>query len=429
MSQYFQRTPLGDGIHFSSVRDPKFKHNSVTVNLILPLDEEKAASRAILPFLLRKGSKHCPDFTQLEQALCKLYGASLDAGVSQYGESQILGCSISCVDDRFALNGEAITSQCARLLGDIVLCPNLVDGAFPQEDFQLERQFLIDTIEAEINEKRVYALNQCRREMCKGTRLAVNKYGTVAAARRLTAREAAQTYEEVLRTAAVEIVFVGCGDPEPVCKVFQELFSDISRCPAFHTPAPFVERAGELRRKTERMDIVQSKMVLGFRTGKLPDKHSVSAMRLMTFLYGGAPFALLFQNVREKLSLCYYCAARFDPATGMMMVDIGLEQKNREKAQVAILDQLGAISRGEFSEDEFKAAQLAYVNSLKSVGDSPAAVESWCTTRILQGTNHSPADEVQDILGVTAQEVADAAKQVTLDTVYFLTGKEEEPHE
>ena len=429
MSEYFKRTPLGEEIFFSSVRDPKFKHNSITVNFLIPLEEEKAAGRAVIPFLLCRGSRQHPDFTQLEQTLCRLYGADLDGDVSQYGEYQILSCSISSVDDRFALDGEAITDRCARLLGEIVLDPRIEDGAFPEEEVRLERQNLMDTIEAEVNEKRTYAINQCRREMSRGTRLAVNKYGTVKAAGAITPQSAARDYRELTSAARVEIIFVGCGDPEPVRQVFEGLFAGVRRQPVRHAPQPLAEQAGDPRRKVEHMDVVQSKLVLGMRPGALPDKRAIDAVRLMAYLYGGAPFALLFQNVREKMSLCYYCAARFDPSAGILMVDTGLEQSKRQQAETAILDQLGAIARGDFEAETLEAAKLAYTNSLGSVGDSLGAVENWCMTRILEGANYSPEDEAADIRTITAQEVAQAAGRATLDTVYFLTGKEGTSHE
>ena len=146
MNQKLNREQLAEGVFFSSVRDDKFRHNSISVNFIVPLEEETASCTAVIPFLLRRGSKSCPDFTRLEQALCNLYGAALSSDVTRSGEYQILSSSITFVDDQYTLNEEKISGQCAKLLGDMVLEPNITDGAFPQEDFQLERQNLIDTI-------------------------------------------------------------------------------------------------------------------------------------------------------------------------------------------------------------------------------------------------------------------------------------------
>ena len=431
MKQELCREEIGGGVYFSALRDPKFKHNSITAALITPLEEETVTANAILPFLLRKGSRSCPDMTRLKQRLCDLYGASLGADVIKMGEYQILTTSITGVDDRFALAGESISAGCARLLGEILLDPNIVDGAFPEADLQLERQYLIDTIEAEINEKRSYALNRCRAVMCRGTRLAIPKYGWVEKARALTAREAAQRYRALIRTARVEIIFTGCGDPAGAREEFARLFAGVERSPAPFTPAPIVERAGEVTQETEEMDIAQSKMVLGFRAGAVPGGDT-AAVKLMTFLYGGSPFSRLFIHVREKKSLCYYCAARFDQDTGIITVDIGVEKENRDKAREAILEQLSALAAGDFTEEELAAAKLSYVDSLRSIPDSLGSLAAWDLAQILRGGAASPEEEADSIRRVSREAVVAAAGRVTLDTVYFLTsrsGKEAPAHE
>ena len=101
------------------------------------------------------------------------------------------------------------------------------------------------------------------------------------------------------------------------------------------------------------MDLAQSKLVLGLRVdGDETDYEELRPIRVMTALYGGTPFSRLFNNVREKLSLCYYCAARYDGATGLMMVDCGIESENKQKAQDEILAQLEAMKIGDWEEWE-----------------------------------------------------------------------------
>ena len=154
-----------------------------------------------------------------------------------------------------------------------------------------------------------------------------------------------------------------------------------------------------------------------------PDGPSVVIM-------GGTPFSRLFLNVREKLSLCYYCAARFDGATGIMMVDIGLEKGNKDKAKEEILRQLSLVAQGEFDGEELENTKLSYINSLKSVGDSLAAIESWYLMQILWYEQPASTEqEVEAVQAVTREQVIGAASQVTLDTVYFLTSKEDSHEE
>ena len=117
-------------------------------------------------------------------------------------------------------------------------------------------------------------------------------------------------------------------------------------------------------------DIAQGKLVMGFRTGETTSPDAVNAMKMMVALYGGTPFSRLFQNVREKLSLCYYCAARYDKASGMMMVDSGVETGNEQKARDEILRQLELVKQGSFDDGELNSTILTISNALKSTVDT-----------------------------------------------------------
>ena len=58
------------------------------------------------------------------------------------------------------------------------------------------------------------------------------------------------------------------------------------------------------------MDITQAKLVIGLRSGMTHAEDDYFAFRVMTDIFGGGPYSRLFLNVREKMSLCYYCSAR-----------------------------------------------------------------------------------------------------------------------
>ena len=108
--------------------------------------------------------------------------------------------------------------------------------AFPEEAFRLEQQYLIDTIEAEINDKRSYAAQRCTAEMGRGCRFALPRYGTVQETLSATPKEAYGRYRELIRTARIEIFFSGCGSPDYAEEVFTKLFDGVERAPLCPTP-------------------------------------------------------------------------------------------------------------------------------------------------------------------------------------------------
>ena len=432
MNGTFDRESIGQGVSFSQVSDPKFKHNRISVRWIMPLEEKEVSANALVPFLLRKGCRTCPDFTQLEERLCGLYGASLGADTGKAGGCQTMGVWIQSIDSRFAIDGMDIAAESARLLADIAFDPKLTDGLFDPKDFQLEKANLLDAIAAEINDKRGYALSRCLEIMCAGEPLAIRRYGTLDQARAVTPQDAAQAYRRMMEEATIEILFVGCGDPAPVKELFRAVFKGRKRSPR---PLPALarkERADQVKEIREPMEVAQGKLVMGLRTGRALSGEENGPMRMMAALLGGTPSSLLFANVREKMSLCYYCAARFDTITGLMSIDSGIEGEKKEEAQKAILDQLEALQKDDFPQDALEATRLALINALRTTGDSLGGIEGWYLSQIFQGTALAPVDEIQKFSRVTRQQVVEAARQVTLDTVYFLAPaaqKEESSHE
>lgn len=428
MSRVLTRAPVGRNIHFSAVADPKFKNNRISVNFVADLSRETASDNAVVPFILRRGCCELPDFSSLNARLAELYGASLEADVTKYSGYQILEIAIRFLDNRFALEGEDITAACAELLASVALDPKLGDnGLFFKEDTTLERQFVIDTIAALINEKRGYAISQCIQKMCAAEPVSVRRWGYTDTAEKITPESATRAYRDMLRKSPVEIVFTGSGDPQAAMRVFRDRFAGIEReSSGEYELVKLRPKAEKVSEHVETMELSQSKLVMGMRCGTVETREELLAARVFSALFGGTPFSKLFLNVREKLRLCYYCASRFDVSTKLLMVDSGVERANKRQAQDEIMRQLEAVQNGEFSDEELANTKLLMKNSIITTNDSLSSIEGWYMTQILRRQNVSPEEDAAQIDLVTRGQVVAAAKNVTLDTVYFLTGGESE---
>lgn len=424
LSNKLTRAPIGQDVYFSSVADPKFKHNRISVNFVMPLARETASDNAVVPFILRKGCRSCPDFTSLNARLAELYGAELDVDVTKFGGWQVVELSLKGLDNRFALDGEDVTEKCAELIADIALDPKLQDGLFDRTDVELEKQYLIDTIEAEINEKRTYALARCLQVMCEGEPVAVRRYGDRESAQAVTRRSAAGAYKRIVEGGRVEVLFIGSGNHERAKRLFEKRFADMRRSPLQLPALQIRTAAGKAGEEVERMELSQSKLVMGMRTGSAATVREINARRVFSALFGGTPFSKLFLNVREKLSLCYYCASRYDVTTGLLFVDSGVEAENKQKAQEEVMVQLKAVQDGGFTPEELANTKLLMKNSVISSGDSLTGLEGWYLSQILRGQDYSPMQDCEMLEQITREEVVEAARAVTLDTVYFLTGTE-----
>ncbi len=413
-----------EGVSFMSISDDRFTTSRITVSIYLPLCEETAGVNAVLPFVLRRGCREFPTVAAFHRELERLYGAAVDADVTAAGETQILQIHLSCLDDRFALHGEPLTEKAAELLLSVMFDPPMDEnGVFRAEDVAQECRCTLESIAAEINDKRRYALAQCKRLLCEGEPYAVSKYGTAQSVAEVTPESLTAAWKALLCTAPMRIIYQGPSDGAAVAKAFAERLAErrVSGLP----PVVTKDARTEVARKHEEMDVNQCQLVLGLRTPVMGDDARCDAMRLANAVLGGTPQSLLFLHVREEHSLCYYCASRYDRQKGIVMIDSGVEQASLKKAEEEILRQFETLKAGDFSDEMLEDTRLAVLDSLAGSEDSPAATAAWYSA---QGPDaaRSPADVAKGIRAVTREEVIAAANTLTLDCVYTLTPAQKE---
>lgn len=422
MSITFNKDSLYDGIDFFSVVDKRFKTNLISIWLIDRLSDKSAPYNALSMSFVSKSNKTYPDITLLNKKLSSLYGASLSGTTSKVGDNQFMMLGMSCIADKYALDSEKLTSESVDILMDCLLNPNVEKGGFSEKLFNPIKQELIDDIDAIINDKRSYALMKTSKISMKGEPSSVRSCGEREYAEKIDNISAYEKYLELLKTSEIKIVFVGSESPSEVKEKIKERLSVVDRKFSGKTSSEFSPAKAEPVFETEELDVMQSKMVMSF---KCSDRNS-HAVRLMTAIFGATPFSKLFVNVREKMSLCYYCAARYDEVKGVLNVDSGVEQENIEKARLEILNQLESMKKGEFTDEEMNNSLLSLVNAAKSMNDSAASLASWYLKQDIMGTNYSPEEEIEHLKAVTREDIIKAVSSLTLDTVYVLTKKGDE---
>lgn len=412
-------TDISAGVTGRYIPAQQFKTSRITVQLLTPLNLKTVSRNAMLPFILTRACKAYPDLKSLNSKLASLYGAALMADVSKIGNMHSLTFTISSINDKYALDNSAVAGECAKLLISMLFNP-LLDGArFNEKLFESEKRLFLERIDGEINEKRRYAISRAENIMCETEPFGISKYGPRAMAQGLTSGELYLAWEELLKTAIININFIGRGDPAPVYDAFKKAISSIERRPL---AAVDQSVSSEISGKsvTERMAVTQSKLVMGFKSDITCKSELYMPAVVFCDLYGGSPHSKLFQNVREKLSLCYYCAARYNRSNGIILVDSGIQEEKAEQARSEIIKQLDEIKSGNVLDDELSASKAALTDSAKSVNDSQYALDTWYSQRSLDGDIVSPQQFAEMVGNVTKQQIIEVSKHFNLDITYLL---------
>lgn len=289
-------------VNFNNIKEDRFKTGRVSITLFTPLKNETASKNAIVPFILSKSCRNYPNLQSLHKKLDELYGASINADVSKLGEVQVLTISASFLDDKYSLDNETISDKVIDLFCQMIFDPLLENGTFPEDTVEQEKRQLIETIESEFNDKRIYAKNRCEELMCKNEKFGINRFGTIEQVKKLTSKEIFTAWQELLSTAKIELTLLGSADATSAIEIFEQAFHKVQRYRTASCRTEIIREADNVKEYVDEMELSQSKLVMGFRTAVAANDDMVVPMRVAVALFGTTPHSKLFLNVREKYS-------------------------------------------------------------------------------------------------------------------------------
>ena len=318
--------------------------------------------------------------------------------------------------------GEQLLEPVAALTGEMLLDPVTAEGHFLPDYVAGEKANLIDAIRSLRNDKRDWADIRLMQEMCAGEPYSILRLGDEETAERIDARSLYTHSRTLLASSRVEVLYCGSAERQ---RVEGAVLAALRHLPRGQVPPlPPIRRFDprpQPRVLSEEMDVNQGKLGLGYRCAT----EDTPAMILANLIFGGTSNSKLFLNVREKLSLCYYASSNYVRSKGILTVSSGIESADYQRALDEILHQLQEVRDGHWEPWELEGARSTMRSALASLPDSQGALENYCLGQAATGQSEDPETMQRLLDQVTPERIQAAAQSVTLDTVYFLHGKED----
>ncbi len=420
------------GLRFHTVKTDRFKMSRLSFNFILPADAERSPKTKLMLATMMRGCEKYPSVVAINKRLDELYGATVTWRASTVGARHVFRISCEVLGDRYRFEGdsESIVKSVAEVITEILFNP-LKDenGLLSESNFESEKKLAIDAIKAKINDQKAYAADKCKTLMFKGDPAGISVEGTAEQLEKTTLSDISENIEYFLKNSVVECYYIGSDDVSDVVELVSEKFAALGRgrLAVSGCEIPFSREDGaDIRYFDETVNASQCRLNIGLTGGAVLNGEKYYATAVFNEIFGGSSVAKLFMNVREKHSLCYYCYSSYGSATGTFMIGCGIKSENREKAYAEIEKQLSEMQSGNFSDEEIETAKRTIVSGLSQVFDNPSAIEAFNFRRFLADVDETPEDVSGKIRAVTRDDIVSVAKNIKIDTVYFLEGTGEE---
>ncbi len=415
-----------NGVRLATHKTQQFKTSVASLNIITPLDSHRS-EKALLINLLARTNKQFSTVMSMNRELARLYGATLSPSVKKIGEAQVLSLSLVCLDDRFALGSESVLTEGLKLLFSCLFSPDITPDGFSEENTEREKRLLIQQIDSEKDDKRIYSLSRMLEEMCADEPYGLDRLGNKDEISRLSGKDVFSVWKDILFTCPIQINVTGNFDEDAVETLIKNQFSVLGRKKEniIEVKTEFLTEAYGTKTVREKQSVKQGKLVIGYRAGMTWEEDNFPAIKLMTAIFGSGTFSKLFMNVREKMSLCYYCSARLLDSKGIITVESGVETENAEKALQAIRHELDDMRKGNFTDETIENAKLSLIDLYKSFSDNVLLPDAWFTNHCNSAVFRTPEELSEMIKNVSREEIIIAANMITEDTVFILESEKE----
>ena len=412
------------GYTLVTIKTDKFKTNLVSLSFQSEIKREDITKRSLIPYVLRSSTEKYPTKKDLNAYLETLYGASFSATVEKRGKTHNIKFYLSLANEQFIGNQESLLEEGIELLKEVILHPLVKDGSFDEQVVETEKRLLKEYIESIYDDKTSYALQKLIEKMCEDEQFSINSMGYIEDLNQINGQNLFEVYESMLKNDGLVISVVGDIDHEAVHESFKKHFK-INSKPA---PNDIVDTEEKNIRGVEIIkevqDIAQGKLNIGYRTNIRVTDEDYLDLLVFNGMFGGYAHSKLFMNVREKASLCYYCASRLDNYKGLMYVYSGIESQNYDKAIEIIEQQLKDMVEGNFTDKELELSKKSLINTkLESLDQASGMLAHELLNEVIPHAL-TVEDWIENVQNVNRSQIQAVAKKIKQDTIFFLTGKE-----
>lgn len=377
----------------------KFSDVSVAIRTQLPLERSTITAYNILVYMLKTKTKLFKTKQALISNLNEAYGMKLACGLSSYGADLILTTRIQYIRSDWIEEEDYIHK--VKEITDQVLFHSVLDEASFEEAKYLYRNKLTRILD----DPDGLAIYTCLTTLNTNHEISIPIQGSLDDLDQLTLQDIQNVYSAYLK-ADKHIFVCGCLDEE--MKTYLERMDSSSKLNSTRSLLPILDYQEEIIEK----NISQSSIALLYATSTDILSEDYYKMFVMNSLLGQSPTSLLFEEVREKHSLCYSISSYLIQFDGALIITLGTNKENIEKAIDLINQQIQRIIDLDFDPELLNTAKKDCIDSLIVAQDYPFSQIDQRFMDVLLSRDTDRDKKIKNIQKVSLEDVSAAAKKL-----------------
>lgn len=399
---------------------------TILVQLIFPFisKKEELAASILLPHLLVHTSKKYPTEESFYKKIMENAILEMSCYRERIGKQQFYQVMLE-IPDEFVLK-EEILEKAISFLIDALYQPNVIEDAFNEDQFQLERKSLQSRVKNNVKNIYGYSYNAILDLVDTDGYLIENLEHNLEQLDSVTAKDVYTFYKKNIQNIEPYVFVFGNVETQKIEKILEKTVYK-NQFPRKIIDKPFtcyLERAAkETIYKNDTGPYHQSYLAYAFKVEDMKEEDR-PLLSLVYRLLTGDCSNLLHKKLRDEKDLVYSAKSTVFHQNGMLFIMALIHRKNKEKACEAIMETVEQLKNKELIEtllDKLKEENRIDIEKWKDNKHFLASEE----IDIYFGFDQRAEELYKQRWQHTAEDVTRFLDRLKLDVVYYLEGEKD----
>ena len=405
---------INNGVCLHIENTNKFKDVTVSIRFLTNLTKESATIRSLLGNLLVDRSAKYDTKQKMQNKLDLLYGANLYHKVTGYGKGHVLEIKSQVLNERYTK--ESLLEEQFALLSEVLFHPLLNETTFVEAKKLLKEKF-----DRHFENPSSYASKKLLEYGASRDPLAIYAPGDADYIAKITLDDVICEHQQLLSNNKVDVFVIGDVNEEEVIELCNK-YLPLTSVNAYDSY--YVMSEQEFSRGVEKKDIQQSILSMLYRTQTNIQSSDYWTLRVVNGMFGAFPISYLFQEVREKRSLCYSIYSTIIAYDGALVVQTGMDKENVELAEELIHSQLVRLQSNDFSDELLMITKEMLKNGLLTIEDSVSSLIGLGYQSVLLDKEQTLQYFIDQIEQVTREDIVRVSNILQLQYTFVLEQEE-----
>lgn len=406
-----------NNINYKLINTNKYKMVTGIVSMARPLKKEDYTYYSLLNRLIGSSSKNYSSKKEIANKMFELYDCSVYM-TTNFSYKSANSCFIFQTISKEYCNDKLIVKKCIDLLKEIMFNPLIEDNKFNLKNFNEEVKALENDTKNIYNNKKKYAYKKLLEGIEPNSLISCSMLGDIDVLKTITPEKLYNFYQQVLNESMINIGVIGNITKEEVILYFDD-FNLFSKCYNMQLYPKTVNFKDKTLILTEKQDIVQAKLLMGFRYDIDYQSEYYIPLTIFNAMFGGMFGSSLFMNIRERLSLTYDINSELIINKKILLVSCGIDEKNIEIVSDLVIKELENYKQGKIDENLFVIAKDFLINDLLEMQDSQYSILSFELDNII--SKRPSLDELLNQINTSKiEDIIEVSKMIKLDTIFSL---------